>query len=674
MKNIFFWIVLIFGLASCENQNSIEVIDFNPISNYSEISDTLELNMDLSNAILKGITLPSDSAKDKFFSIKFKIKNSANNPKKFYYKVYYQNESYKFDELVSSSGANYYNPKASGNFYGSWLGKNVEFHETKIIPNDNNFHEIIDSIRIVGNPRNEEAFYGPTNQYKPILDSDIEPVIQSIQNTPEWMNKIIEKAKLNNIPVSEQLILDAKWMVLNDRQKDKTNLRWRRNPRTGVYGFLLVISDEKDLSGIPYYIKDITLKDSLTNNYKNPYYYYLYDLPSDFENTVVIESKNYLKTKARIEPDNGIYVNPSRFIESIDESNFNERVGMSETYYNYAHFEQFIHYINYDYELNNIPFSYDVIGDDYTQDQYHADSIKYSKSGLLKDHVKITENPGTTVGFDNERNALFVKNPGNFDNNEFRKENVGLKTRIGFTYGKIRAKIHFPEMISDDYVWNGLTCAFWLINQGSGDWNQRSICETGYISKSITAESDSDRVKTNTYSEIDIEIVKTSKYWTKSSYGMRKDYPREDALNDNVIITTTNWDLSCRDPENFNVGVRKLEFENDEYHAHRWHKWYKALTTKYEYPQSKTLGKVLYYEIDWQPDRIIWRIGEDKDNMKVIGYMDDSYTKIPDNQMVAVMTQEFHYALWWPVAPFNQDFVPFPKNDIMGYIYEVEIE
>ena len=60
--------------------------------------------------------------------------------------------------------------------------------------------------------------------------------------------------------------------------------------------------------------------------------------------------------------------------------------------------------------------------------------------------------------------------------------------------------------------------------------------------------------------------------------------------------------------------------------------------------------------------------------MKVIGYMDDSYTKIPDNQMVAVMTQEFHYALWWPVAPFNQDFVPFPKNDIMGYIYEVEIE
>lgn len=661
-------------MASCENQKSFEVVDFNPMANYSEFSDTLELNMDLSNAILKGIAIPSDASKDKYFLIRFKIKNPGNKPKKFFYKVYYQNESYKFDEFISTPGSKYYNPKSSRNFYGSWLGQNVAFHETDIIPNDNNFYEVVDSIRILGNPRNEKTLFGSPNEFKPILESDIDPVIQSIRNTPAWFDKIKEKAKSNNIPVAEQLVLDAKWMVLNDRQQEKINLRWRRNPRTGVYGFLLVVSDEKDLSDIPDYIKDITLKDSVIDNYKNPYYYYLHNTSSKHKNTLVLESKYFLKTKARIEPDNGIYIDPSRFVNNIDEDDFNERCGTSEKFYNNAHFMQFIHYINYDYELNNIPFSYDVVDDNYTQEQYHADSIKYSKSGLFKDHVKITEHPGKTVGYDSERKALFMKNPGNFDNTDLRKENVGVKTRIGFTYGKIRAKIHFPEMISKDYVWNGLTCAFWLINQGPGDWNQRSVCETGYIPKDITATSDSDRVKTNTYSEIDIEIVKTSKYWTKSSYGMREDYPREDALNDNVIITTTNWDLSCRDPENFNLGVRKLEFANDEYHAHRWHKWYKALTTKYEYPQSKTLGKVLYYEIDWQPDRIIWRIGEDKSNMKVIGYMDDSYTKIPDNQMVAVMTQEFHYALWWPVAPFSQDFVPFPKNDLVGYIYEIEIE
>ena len=674
MKNKFFWIGLIFITASCQNQNSFEVIDFNPLANYSKFSDTLELNMDLSNAIVDGISLPSDSASDKYFSIRFKIKNNGSESRKYYYKVYYQNESYKIEEFISAKGGKDYNPKSTRNFYGSWLGKNISFHETALIPNNNEFYEIVDSIRIVGNPRNEEPLFGQKNQYRPILDSDIEPVIRNIKNTPEWLSKINEKAIANNIPLSEQLVLDAKWMVLNSRQEDKINLRWRRNPRTGYYGFLLVVTDENDQSDIPDYIKNITLKDSITENYMNPYYYFLHDPSAKRENTVVVESKNLLKTKAKIEPDNGIYINPSRFVDGIDESELNEQCGISEKYFNNAHYEQFIHYINYDYELNNIPYSYDVVNDNYTQAQYHADSIKYRKSGLLKDHVKITENPGKTVGYDKERNALFMKNPGNYNNNEFRKENVGLKTRVGFTYGKIKAKIHFPEMISDDYVWNGLTCAFWLINQGPGEWNQRSTCETGYIPKHITAKSDSDRVKSNTYSEIDIEIVKTSKYWTKSSYGGREDYPREDALNDNVIITTTNWDLSCRDPENFNLGVRKLEYENDEFHAHRWHKWYKALTTKYEYPQSKTLGKILYYEIDWQPDKIIWSIGEDKDNMKIIGYMDDSYTKIPDNQMVAVMIQEFHYALWWPVAPFSQDFVPFPKNDIIGYIYEIEIE
>lgn len=674
MKNMFFWIVLIFITASCQNHKSLEVSDFNPINNYSNLSDTLEFNMDLSNAIVKGIAMPSDTAKNKYFLIRFNIKNNSDKPKKYYYKVYYQNETYKFDEYLSSTGPDFYNPKSSRNFYGSWLGQNVSFHETAIIPNDNSLYEIVDSIRIVGNPRNEKIFFGVPERDKSITDEELDVVVKSIESSAEWMEKIKEKALANKNTVSDQLILDAKWVIEFNRKKNKSNLRWRRNPRVGVYGFLLVVTDEEDLNKIPDFIKNITLKDSLNDSYINPYYYFLHDSEYKLKNTFVIESNKYLKAKARIKPDEGIYIDQTRFDNNVDESTLNEHCGISQDYFNRAHFEQFFHYINYDYELNNIPFSYDVVNDKYTQAQYRADSVKYSNSGLLKDHVKITEHPGKTVGYDSERNALFMKNPGNFENSEFRKENVGLKTRIGFTYGKIRAKIHFPEMISEDFVWNGLTCAFWLINQGEGNWNQRSVCETGYIPKHITAKSDSDRVKTNTYSEIDIEIVKTSKYWTQSSYGMRKDYPREDALNENVIITTTNWDLSCRDPEKFNVGVRKLEFDNDEYNAHRWHKMYKALTTKYEYPQSKTLGKILYYEIDWQPDKIVWRIGEDRENMKVIGYMNNSYTTIPDNQMVAVITQEFHYALWWPVAPFSQDFVPFPKKDIVGYVYDIEIE
>jgi hypothetical protein len=60
--------------------------------------------------------------------------------------------------------------------------------------------------------------------------------------------------------------------------------------------------------------------------------------------------------------------------------------------------------------------------------------------------------------------------------------------------------------------------------------------------------------------------------------------------------------------------------------------------------------------------------------MKVIGYMDSTITKIPDNQMIAFISQEFDYADWWPTSPFIQDYIPYPGNDIVGYLYEIEIE
>ena len=44
------------------------------------------------------------------------------------------------------------------------------------------------------------------------------------------------------------------------------------------------------------------------------------------------------------------------------------------------------------------------------------------------------------------------------------------------------------------------------------------------------------------------------------------------------------------------------------------------------------------------------------------------------NQMEIVFTQEFHLSDWWPLTPFKQEYIPYPQNDITGYIYEVEIE
>ena len=67
-------------------------------------------------------------------------------------------------------------------------------------------------------------------------------------------------------------------------------------------------------------------------------------------------------------------------------------------------------------------------------------------------------------------------------------------------------------------------------------------------------------------------------------------------------------------------------------------------------------------------------IGKDKNNLKEICRMDDSMTAIPNNQMVMVLSQEFHYQEWWPTAPFKQNFIPFPKNDLIGKLLEVEID
>jgi hypothetical protein len=74
------------------------------------------------------------------------------------------------------------------------------------------------------------------------------------------------------------------------------------------------------------------------------------------------------------------------------------------------------------------------------------------------------------------------------------------------------------------------------------------------------------------------------------------------------------------------------------------------------------------------PTRIIWRIGKDKNNMKEICRMNDQMTSIPNNQMIMLMTQEFHYQEWWPTAPFLQNYIPFPKNDLEGKLLEIEIE
>ena len=670
-SKLFAIIGLVIALNSCGTQDSFEILQFNPLSNFHTASDTLKLNIDLSGALKDGISIPSINRKEKYFSIKFKVRNNNDIPTRFYYKIYYQNESYKYNEIIVKNEVKQKNLKSNNNFYGSWNVQNSGFHETELLPCDNQYHEITDSIRIIDNPRNEIKYFGGEAQNYLLIKHEIEQTMLRIQASESWMQEVREKAKINHVLISEQLYLDAKWAVSFDKGKGDQNNRWKRNPRTGLYSFMLVIADKEDRNKIPDYYQDITITDTLRGDYHNPFYYFLHD-PERIDNSKILCSERKLKIKAKIDLSKGIYINPSKLNYQTDFSDTNMFCGFSDDLFFNAHLEQFFHNIDQNYSLENIPLSYDVVSDNYSNELYHLNANKFDTGSLVKGFVKISDSPGKTVGYDSVNNAVFIKNPGNVDNSDLKKENVGVKTRHGFTYGKFRAKIRFPKILSEDNVWNGLTCAFWLLYQ-EGDWNMREICNSGYIPKYLLGEQ-SETVAQNEYSEIDIEIVKTSKYWPKSSYGDAANYLVDDGLNNNVIIACTNWDLACHDPDDFNIGVKETIYKDSKFYLHRWDDWYKALTSKYENPQDLTLGNIFYYEIDWQPERIIWRIGADKENMHIIGYMDSNNTKIPDNQMVSAVTQEFHYSCWWPTAPFDQNSIPFPKEDIIGYVYEIEIE
>jgi hypothetical protein len=143
----------------------------------------------------------------------------------------------------------------------------------------------------------------------------------------------------------------------------------------------------------------------------------------------------------------------------------------------------------------------------------------------------------------------------------------------------------------------------------------------------------------------------------------------------NIIVTCTNWDLACQDPLKFGVGANYIQYKKYFFEIHRWDHWYKALTSKYSANEDELFASEYYYfQIDWKPTEIIWRIGPEKNKLRVVGYMNDRVTSVPNNQMCMVITQEFHLSEWWPESQFIQNYIPFPLKDISGKIFSIEIE
>ena len=330
------------------------------------------------------------------------------------------------------------------------------------------------------------------------------------------------------------------------------------------------------------------------------------------------------------------------------------------------------------YTLRNIPLVKDVVGDEpYTRADYEDSKGKYSDEQRLNDYPVTAATPCRTVRLSDDGSYISIINPGSTPEN-MRKESTGIRSRVGFTDGKWRAKIKFPPMLNDDNVWNGLTYAFWLIYSDEHPWNYRRHNEVagGYIDKGDDSENPV-RHPDYHYSEIDIEIVKASKYWPVDYYGTRTDTENftEDATqNNDVMYCCTNWDLASREPKNFKSGIDTINYDNQLFEANRWSELYKALTTRKPMPNSVFSEPYYYYEIEWRPTEIIWRVGPSPDKMQVMGYMNDSFTSIPNNQMRCIVTQEYHYSEWWPPVVWEQGLIPYNKTDIEGRVFEVVVE
>ncbi len=636
-------------IYSCSNNNMqndailsndiFEIKNFYPITNYfidttgtenKDLNDNKMIFVDYNNAI-DGIVIPniSQTADTQGFSFEFSIKNKTDKPQTFYYKIYYQNESYKFPELDTNTSKQHI--FAHENFYGSWQDVSTGFKQSNEIPSDGNFYKISDFFKISGNPRAEEKYF-----------------------------------------------------------ENGINHKWKRNPRVGNYKFMIVVTtkDIVEKHIIPDYICNISKL--FEGNFVNPFYYFLYGEGASIENTIIYKASTYLKVIAKPDLDKGIYINPNEFPKNKNLQYFTDLCGQNEDIYKNSPFQQFIHYVDASTKMYNIPLIKDVTGGDYTLKDYNWNKRFIPKEELIGITPTTAKYPCQNIFSDTENNKIVLINPAS-EFGKWEKQNTGVITRHGFVYGKYTIKCKLTELLNVHDMWNGITNALWLISQSGSEWNHRRDCNKEGYMETYWGGTEDKRVKNVGYSEIDFEILKTSPYCPSYSFPPAFPYgvsdnkniyswniPQPDELlkhKGQITVACTNWDMACMEPVDFGAGCRPIKYKSRTFESHRWDNNYRALTQKSWANDNELFGSNYYYfQIDWRPQEIIWRIGPEKDKLEVVGYMNNTVTSIPNNQMLLIITQEFHNTKWWPGTPYSQDNIPFPAKELKGEIYEITIE
>lgn len=639
---IFFAIMAMTILWACGNKQQV-ITSFDPLADYED--SVVRMDFDMSRAVFEGLTLPADGKK-----FRFRATLDNTEGKTYYYKIFYQNSSYAFADGDSHD---------EENFYGSWQDCTIGFKAAS-------GNVIEDTFRIVGNPRNEMLYYGrpfPAHAN----EDEVDNMIARIESDTAWLGHLKRKSEQEYVELEDLKYRDAIWVLSHDdgSEGEMVNRRERRNPRVGSYEFMLVVADSAALSQIPDYIRNISLQRD--SHYVNPLAYFRNGEGSKLRGVHVRMGAKTLKATAHYDLDRGVFVDMLHYPFRRELYRGNKNVGDGDSLYRYAQFEQYFHFIAQDRYVPQIRKSANVHGSEYTLQDYvsHSTIAAWQRDSI---HPVITSQPGRTVACRNH--SIVIVNPGNKDGHP-RKESVGVRSRVGFTYGRFIFKIKFAPLLNKNGAYNGLTNAAWLIYESDLPWNSRRRSGTGYVVSERDNGKVADRKGTTSYSEIDIEMVKTSKYWPGEE--PPKNY--KPLGSNNIVLAATNWDLACND--NGYVTKKHLRFQRkhgrQRFTYNRWYTNYRALTSKVEVSNDIFL-QPYYYVIEWTPKSIAWYVGRDMEHLRMVSYMDDSFTAIPNNQMLPIVTQEYHYSEFWPPQVFEQGSIPYPTEDAAGTIYEITVE
>ncbi|WP_143437144.1 LamG domain-containing protein [Hymenobacter mucosus] len=542
------------------------------------------------------------------FNCRLTIANTSERDTLFY-ALFYQNESYAFEPG---------HPRDDENFYGTWgydEGKQPGFRKIAV-PRRAGGTTLQAGVRLRGNPRNESLFMDAPAGSRPLPDGP-----------------------------------------------DDENLygRWKRPPRMGRYRFMLVVTT--DTSEIDFYARDCHRRRS-DGHYLNPFTYFL---GRSFAHTVVQVADEQLQ----------IYMRPPKLGAPLPARDWRmpATAEQMEASFRYSSFGGA--------KMPNVPVVADVNNNSFTPAAYNR----------LKHQFDPTTLPVVTVGDDGptasvaDSGRIQLINPA-ADPADPHKYDASVRTLFGFTYGRFRARIRFPQIVNSAGVWNGISPAFWLFSAAGEPWNSLNRDYRGGFC------TDDERAF---FSEIDIEIFKAQciryRNYRNDGYEGRARHRRrwlreggafQDESCDSIVIGCNNFDYMRQDiphlvngaaatpPCGANGNDEPIVYEGKTYRLHR-DGASTALSTRVVLSSTELFSPHdTWYEIEWRPTEIIWRIGPDENHLRVIAYMSDQYTVVPNTLMHVILAQH-----WLPTNdyhPYFQENIPYPAFPIRGEILEFSVE